>query len=254
MSRPFDYDSLHKDGLYVRCVCGAKWSEHTASIPMAHTGCRQYRPYIEQPLVSGERVPFDRERNNKALGDWIDGIIADEKSRERYDFDDITPEFKHSHSYTISRALLTAIAACGIKDFPRETCGFILGDEVSDVRHITNTNRYGNGSYTMDPLQQIAVLKEVENGKKLKVVFHSHPNMGAFFSSIDRDAARSIDQEQPDWPETVWIVMSIKTEWHHRHHSKPFRHRTEPFLAEARAYLWNPAIKDFSEITLTVVG
>jgi proteasome lid subunit RPN8/RPN11 len=256
--RPLDYDNQHKDGLYVRCVCGLPWSAHPlfdeVVDPETHEvlnpdRCRRYRPMIGH---------FGQSKN-KPIQTYTEvfGYQADDAGKrfvKKYDEE----VFRTEHTHTIARNVLNRIAAHGARDFPRECCGFILGDKVEDVRPIVNTNKLGYGSYTMHVGQQLAVLKEVENGKQLKVVYHSHPNMGAFFSSIDRNAASSIDPEQPDWPETVWIVMSIRalgtSKWvrgcgeHCNHHD----HR-KPHLADARAYLWNPAIKDFSEITLKVV-
>ena len=249
--RPFDYDLQHEDGLYVRCVCGWPWSAHDERgicpyNPELDHGAtpRHYRPMIgkhgqskNKPIQTyteafGHQYEYDED--GTAVGYWLDDMPALHADDEK--------KFKLEHTHTIARNVLNRIAAHGIRDFPNECCGFILGDKVEDVRPILNTNRYKGGSYTMDVRQQMSVLREVEQGKELKVVYHSHPNMGAFFSGIDRNAATSIDPEQPDWPDTVWIVMSIKST----------RMKMLARLADARAYLWNPAIKDFSEITLKV--
>lgn len=251
--RPLDYSTSQPDGLYVRCVCGRAWSMHdeTGTCPYG-SAPNKYRPMIgkfgrskNKPIQTYTEAfghPFDED---------ADRMFCDVESVYEYE-----QEFRESHTHTISRAVLNRIAAHGIRDFPNECCGFILGDEVSDVRPILNTNKYKGGSYTMDVPQQLAVLREVEQGKVLKVVYHSHPNMGAFFSGIDRDAASSIDPSQPDWPDTVWIVMSIRSRWREEagwdNGSYRALNRGRIHLADARAYLWNPAIKDFSEITLKV--
>ena len=246
--RPLDYDpndAAKRDGLYARCMCGRAWSAHHPKeddgpfLDFQNDACPRYRPMIGH-FGQSKNKPI--KTYSEAFGYKFDE--AGKRFATKYDEE----VFKTEHTHTIARRVLNRIAAHGIREFPRECCGFILGDKVEDVRPIKNTNKYGNGSYTMDPMQQIAVLREVENGKELKVVYHSHPNMGAFFSGIDRDAASSIDPEKPDWPDTVWIVMSIRSP-----HRYGLKHKLPPQLADARAYLWNPAITDFSEITLKVV-
>src|SRR5579862_6160003 len=198
--RPLDYDGKN-DGLYPRCMCGASWSAHdetgrcpTQLIGTSEAGAvsrvQRYRPMIgkfgrtkNKPLKTYSEVfghPFDED----ALYEADD---AGARFISKYD-DEV---FKAEHSITIRQATMVAMAAHGIKCFPDECCGFVLGrylsgccddagcpylDDMEEVRPITNINRYKGGAYLMHPGQQIKTLAEMElRGMKLKVVFHSHP-------------------------------------------------------------------------------
>jgi proteasome lid subunit RPN8/RPN11 len=151
---------------------------------------------------------------------------------------------------TIMRATLDTIVAQAEREFPYECCGFIIGDGVvEEVRPITNIQnqkhaenpaafpRDARTAFLMDPRQHLAVLNEIDRRKfRLLVVYHSHPDHDAYFSATDRVSACSFDPAEPDYPETVHIVMSIRT-------SK---------FARAAAFGWDAAAKDFVEIALEI--
>jgi proteasome lid subunit RPN8/RPN11 len=87
----------------------------------------------------------------------------------------------------------------------------------------------------MDPKEQLAVLQEIDRRKlKLKAVYHSHPDHEAYFSATDRAQACSFDPTEPDYPETVYIVMSVRGGKY----------------AGAAAFIWDMEQKDFVEAEL----
>ena len=62
----------------------------------------------------------------------------------------------------------------------------------------------------MDPKEHLAVMSEIDDRKlALKIVYHSHPDHEAYFSPTDRAQACSFDPEDPDYPDTAYIVISI---------------------------------------------
>jgi proteasome lid subunit RPN8/RPN11 len=152
---------------------------------------------------------------------------------------------------TITRASLDAIIAQGEREFPNECCGFIIGDAaVEEVRPITNIQnrkhaedpaafvRDARTAFLMEPKEHLAVMNEVDRRKlALRIVYHSHPDADAYFSPTDRAAACSFDPSEPDYPETAYIVMSI---------------RSGKFV-RAAAFVWDAAKKEFAETALEVV-
>jgi len=153
---------------------------------------------------------------------------------------------------SIRRASMDAIVAQGEREFPYECCGFIIGDgnAVEEVRPIANIQnamqakdpgafpRDARTAFLMEPKEHLAVMNEVDDRKlELRVVYHSHPDHDAYFSATDRAQACSFDPAEPDYPDTVYIVMSIRA----------------GKFARAAAFAWDFGKKEFGEIPITVV-
>ena len=153
-------------------------------------------------------------------------------------------------SVRLERASLDAIIAQAEREFPHECCGFILaGDGVEEVRPIRNIQnekhaenpaafpRDARTAFLMEPREHLAALNEIDRRKlRLDVVYHSHPDHDAYFSPTDRAQACSFDPLEPDYPDTAYLVMSI---------------RGGRFV-RAAAFVWNPAQKDFAETQLEI--
>src|SRR5579859_3976917 len=124
----------------------------------------------------------------------------------------------------ITRASLAAIIAQAEREFPYECCGFIIGDgaaeEVRPIANIQNRkhaedpavfSRDARTAFLMDPKEHLAVLNEIDRRKlRLLTVYHSHPDHDAYFSATDRAQACSFDPAEPDYPDTTYIVMSVR--------------------------------------------
>ncbi len=150
----------------------------------------------------------------------------------------------------ITRAAMDQIIAQAEREFPFECCGFIIGDErIEEVRPIANVqnqkhaenprefSRDARTAFLMDPKQHLAVMNEIDDRKlSLKIVYHSHPNHDAYFSETDRRQACSFDPDQPDYPDTVYIVMSIMGGKFNR----------------AAAFVWDSASRGFVEARLAI--
>ncbi len=151
---------------------------------------------------------------------------------------------------SIRRASMDAIVAQAEREFPFECCGFIIGDNaVEEVRPIANIQnamhtkdpaafpRDARTAFLMDPKQHLAVMNEIDDRKlALRVVYHSHPDHDAYFSATDRAQACSFDPTEPDYPDTAYIVLSIRS----------------AKFASAAAFAWDPATKEFAETPLTM--
>ena len=152
----------------------------------------------------------------------------------------------------ISRQAMDRIVAQAEREFPFECCGFIIGDPASyEVRPITNIQnrkhaedaaafpRDARTAFLMEPKEHLAVLKEIDERKlAIKFVYHSHPDHDAYFSATDRAQACSFDPDYPDYPATVYIVMSVRA----------------GKFARAAAFAWDTARKEFAETELTIEG
>jgi [CysO sulfur-carrier protein]-S-L-cysteine hydrolase len=147
----------------------------------------------------------------------------------------------------ISRQAFAAMIAQAEHEFPFECCGFIISDASEEVRPIRNIQnekhaadpgifqRDARTAYLMDPKEQLAVLQEIDRRKlKLKAVYHSHPDHEAYFSATDRAQACSIDPTEPDYPETAYIVISVR----------------DGKFASAAAFVWDIGQKGFVEAEL----
>jgi proteasome lid subunit RPN8/RPN11 len=155
-----------------------------------------------------------------------------------------------NNATTITRASLDAIVAQAEREFPDECCGFIIGDgaaaEVRPIANIQNRkhaenpaafSRDARTAFLMDPKEHLAVLNEIDRRKlKLLAIYHSHPDHDAYFSATDRAQACSFDPAEPDYPDTIQIVMSV---------------RSGKFV-RAAAFGWDSAAKEFTEIGLDI--
>jgi [CysO sulfur-carrier protein]-S-L-cysteine hydrolase len=151
---------------------------------------------------------------------------------------------------SIRRASMDAIVAQGEREFPFECCGFIIGDDaVEEVRPVANIQdrmhakdpaafpRDSRTAFLMEPKKHLAVMNEVDRRKlAIRVVYHSHPDHDAYFSATDRAQACSFDATEPDYPDTVYIVMSIRA----------------GKFARAAAFAWDSGKKEFAETPLTI--
>ncbi len=151
---------------------------------------------------------------------------------------------------TIRKSTRDAIVAQAEREFPFECCGFIIGDgAIEEARPITNIQnrkhaedpaafpREARTAFLMEPREHLAVLREIDSRRlKLRAVYHSHPDHDAYFSATDRAQACSFDPDEPDYPEVVQIVMSV---------------RGGKFV-RAAAFRWDAGQKDFVEAELKV--
>ena len=149
---------------------------------------------------------------------------------------------------SIGRDSFAAITAQAEREYPYECCGFVIGDatieEVRPIANIQNEKHVANPgahprdartAYLMEPRQQLAVLNEIDRrGLELKIVYHSHPDHDAYFSATDRRQACAFDPDEPDYPDTAYVVLSIK----------------QGKFSRAAAFLWDNATRDFAEAEL----
>ncbi len=154
-------------------------------------------------------------------------------------------------SATIKRSTYDQIIAQAEREFPFECCGFVIGsDTVEEVRPITNIQnrkhqedpatftRDARTAFLMDPKEHLAVMTEIDKRRlEPKVVYHSHPDHDAYFSPTDRAQACSFDPEEPDYPGTIYIVLSVRS----------------GKFARAAAFAWDETHREFGETALQII-
>src|SRR5262249_18124220 len=67
--------------------------------------------------------------------------------------------------------------------------------------------RTARNAYYMDPLDALRLNRLVDEGWAFAVIYHSHPNAGAYFSETDR--AQALIKGQPAYPGALHVVVSV---------------------------------------------
>lgn len=149
---------------------------------------------------------------------------------------------------TLARAALEEILAHARATTPEECCGAVVeAGGRDDVRRFTNLQgtlhrekpaeypRDATAAYTPEPKELFAALRAGETpGALLKVFYHSHTRVGAYFSGEDR--ARAMFGDDPAYPDVAYLVVSDS--------------RTP---GEARAFRWDETARDFVEVPVELI-
>ena len=107
-------------------------------------------------------------------------------------------------------------------DPAREVCGFLLRRDgvlhvvpvpnVADRYHAADPARFprtSRDSYLMDPKEQLRVHRELETwGGEIAAIWHSHVEVGAYFSAKDR--ADAVVEGQPTVPGAEYLVLGVR--------------------------------------------
>ena len=114
----------------------------------------------------------------------------------------------------------------GLECYPEEACGFISGSErenpesfsVHPMENIINRlhqqdpenhPRSAKDGYMIDPLEQLKLERQLkECGHQIRIIYHSHPDVGAYFSEKDIDDA--LWAGRPCYPGVVYLVCGVK--------------------------------------------
>ena len=145
---------------------------------------------------------------------------------------------------------LTEIAAHLRSCYPAEGCGLVFAAAAGALsfKPIANiagsaearatSSRTGRDGYVMDPKALLSALDTVERaGGRLYAIVHSHPDVGAYFSTEDRDMALG-GGEEPLWPDVRYLVVSVRS----------------GTVDRAVLYTWDAVSKDFLEEQISVIA
>ena len=130
-------------------------------------------------------------------------------------------------------------------EYPAECCGVLLVREgpraervlmpcrnVQDELHAKDPVRHARDArtaYFIDPKDLLAIGRREEQGYGVAVIYHSHIDAGAYFSATDKQNA--LMNGEPAYPDATYVVVSVMA----------------GKVADARAFAWHPASRDFVE-------
>jgi proteasome lid subunit RPN8/RPN11 len=126
---------------------------------------------------------------------------------------------------TVSPAALDAIYAHAQREYPDECCGMIFGPRDAPVAdtalacaniqnrlHAEDPVRFerdAKTAYNLDAPDLFKLQKSLRGPMPAKIVYHSHVNVGAYFSQTD-EAAALFDGE-PSYP-VEYVVIDVKSD------------------------------------------
>jgi [CysO sulfur-carrier protein]-S-L-cysteine hydrolase len=134
-----------------------------------------------------------------------------------------------------------------------ESCGFLVGPEA-DARQVDGlvpmVNR-ANALHRLDPEQyprtgrtyfdidsmkfEGAIRKGEAGGRPVKVLYHSHLDVGAYFSPTDAEVAK-MGQGEPPW-DLAYLVTSVR----------------DGKVDDRKLFVWDPGGQAFVESALQIV-
>jgi len=137
--------------------------------------------------------------------------------------------------------VLEHIARHARDTYPAECCGLLLADARGEIRFqpipnvagteegaVTSTRTQRDG-YVMEPKALLHALEATERGGgQLWAIVHSHPDVGAYFSSEDKHVALG-GGDEPLWPGVGYLVVSVRA----------------GRVDGARLYRWDASNRDF---------
>ena len=99
----------------------------------------------------------------------------------------------------LSKSSLDRIYAHAIRSYPLECCGFVfadgtvhLGANIQDELNRSNPESYkrnaANG-YTLSLADTARLVASMRTDNPVSIIYHSHPDVGAYFSREDHDKA-----------------------------------------------------------------
>ena len=151
----------------------------------------------------------------------------------------------------LTEGALRAICAHAQREVPREYCGIVFGpkaesvadqatpcDNIQDRLHAEDPARFtrdARTAYNFDARDIFKLQKSLRGETPAKIVYHSHVNVGAYFSDTDQAAAQ-FDGE-PAYP-VEYVVVDV----------------TAAGARAAKQFAWSDTEKKYVEIGDYVVG
>jgi proteasome lid subunit RPN8/RPN11 len=134
----------------------------------------------------------------------------------------VGPEDRLVSETVFGAALLARIAALCEADPEREVCGFVVRrgsalevepvPNVADRYHAKDPVRFprtSRESYLMDPRSQLQVLESLDrDGAEIVAIWHSHVEVGAYFSA--KDQADAVIDGVQQMPGAEYLVLGVR--------------------------------------------
>lgn len=113
----------------------------------------------------------------------------------------------------LTRAQLDQLFAQMRADAPQETCGMIGGKDgrAEQIYPIQNVAENRVKNYFMEGSAQIRAMQDMDdNGHDILAIYHSHPVSQPYPSATDLRDAWDADMQEPRYPGTLYIIMSLR--------------------------------------------
>ncbi len=143
----------------------------------------------------------------------------------------------------LSREEFERVRAQAESEYPSECCGVVLEREgapgerlllacrnVQNELHAEDPARHprdARTAYHIDPKDLLRIGRLESDGYRVRAIYHSHIDAGAYFSDTDKKSA--LLQGEPLYPEAAYVVLSI----------------VEGKAAAAAAFGWSPEKREF---------
>jgi [CysO sulfur-carrier protein]-S-L-cysteine hydrolase len=150
----------------------------------------------------------------------------------------------------IPQQVLQEIYAHARETYPEECCGFLIGPhetaEIDEARSCVNQqNRYhaldperfprtAREAYYLGGKDLRFLVESVSSARPVKIIYHSHPDVGAYFSAEDTRAA--LVREPDDTAEPLYPVDHIVID------------AQADRIAGAKMFRWEPTKRTFIQI------
>jgi len=145
----------------------------------------------------------------------------------------------------LSEGALRAICEHAQREVPRECCGIVFGpkdqpaadsakacENIQDRLHAEDPARFtrdARTAYNFDARDIFALQKSLRGDAPAKIVYHSHVEVGAYFSDTDQAAAQF--EGEPAYP-VEYVVVDV----------------TASGARAAKQFAWSDADKKYVEI------
>ena len=159
---------------------------------------------------------------------------------------------------TLSAQVLTEIYAHARETYPEECCGFLIGPRdsaaVDEVRRCVNEqNRYhaldperyprtARIAYCLGGKDSLFLMRSLETPRPVKIIYHSHIDVGSYFSAEDIRVALGREPDDTAEPQYPVDHIVIDAQAAHIGGAKLFRwDRSQRAFVQADAYAGEPS-------------
>jgi proteasome lid subunit RPN8/RPN11 len=138
------------------------------------------------------------------------------------------PEGPENAHPRLTPTALAALYEHAARDYPRECCGIVFGpkdqalaDEARACRNIQDElhaedpvthTRDARTAYNLGAADLFALQKSLRGERPAKIIYHSHVEVGAYFSPTDQAAAQF--EGEPAYP-VEYVVIDVKADGTH---------------------------------------
>ncbi len=162
----------------------------------------------------------------------------------------------------IKSRIIDAIYRHAQAEFPRECCGIVIAKKdapqnfeqifpcrnLQDDIHAKDPEKFprtAETAYFLSPDDLFKIQKIARDLKmEMKMIYHSHVNVGAYFSEEDKKQATY--EGTPIYPGVYYLVVDIKG-------TGLDKKDLSPVVSGAKLFEWNSQKKDFLEVDWQVV-